>query len=150
MAKLPGGLAEGTAAPAVTRERRYIYGSVPAGGAAGYAIRPNRKAARRTVSTFNIILLLFGLGGAIVLYISNTIAIERLSLQVEQAREKLKQITDANNALKSEIDTKSAADRIYPLAATRLGLHPSQRQIVWFPIDWDKARTLGVSPRPGK
>lgn len=147
MARMPGGLRDGAAAPAVEPERRYIYSGAPAAGNAGYAIRPNRKAIRRKVSTFNLILLLFGIGGAIVLYISNIIAINRLSLDVELARERLRRVVNANSTLQSEVDRKLAADRIIPLAAERLGMHPAQRPPVWISIDWEKARELGVQPR---
>jgi hypothetical protein len=147
MAKMPGGLRDEAAMPAVEPERRYIYGGAPAAGHAGYVIRPNRKTVRRKVSTFNLILLLFGIGGAIVLYISNIIAINQLSLEVELSREKLKRITDTNSALQSEVDRKSAADKIIPLAADQLGMHPARRPPVWFSIDWDKAHELGVQPR---
>lgn len=148
MTRLPGGSREEPAAPAAERERRYIYGGAPGSGSAGFAIRPNRKAVRRKVSTFNIILLLFGIGGAIVFYISNIIAINQLSLEVEQSRQILLRITNANNTLRSEVDNKTAPDRIMPIAASQLGLHPMQQPAVWFSIDWEKARALGVrTPR---
>lgn len=148
MARLPGGPREELTAPAAERERRYIYGGAPGVGSAGFAIRPNRKAVRRKVSTFNIILLLFGIGGAIVFYISNIIAINQLSLEVEQSRQTLLRITNANNTLQAEVDTKSAPDKIMPIAASQLGLHPMQRPAVWFSVDREKARELGVrSPR---
>ena len=147
MARLPGGLKGEATAPAPGQERRYIYGGAPAAAGSGYAIRPNRKAVRRKVSTFNIILLLFGIGGAIVFSISNIIAINQLSLDVEQSRQKLKDIVNANSLLRSQVDAKSGSDRIVPIASSQLDLHPAQRQAVWFSVDWDKARALGVRPR---
>jgi cell division protein FtsB len=146
MARVPGGPREESSAPAAERERRYIYNGAPTARSAGYALRPNRKAIRRKVSTFNIILLLFGIGGAIVFSISNIIAINQLSLEVEQSRQTLKRITNTNNALRSDVDGKSAPDKLMPIAASQLGLHPPLRPAVWFSIDWDKARALGVRP----
>jgi len=147
MARMPGGPREASPPPAAERERRYIYGGAPTTGSAGYAIRTNKKTVRRNVSTFNIILLLFGIGGAIVFYISNIIAINQLSLEVEESRQKLKSITDINNTLRAAVDTKSATDKIMPVASGQLGLHPAQRPAVWFSIDWEKARALGARPR---
>lgn len=146
MARVPGGSSEQTSAPAAERERRYIYNGAPTAHSTEFVLRPNRKAIRRKVSTFNLILLLFGIGGAIVFYISNIIAINQLSLEVEQLRQTLGRITSVNNALQAEVAGKSAPDKIMPIAAHELGLHPMQRPVGWFSIDWDKARALGVRP----
>lgn len=129
------------------RDRRYIYGGAPSGAAAGYAIRPNKKGIRRKASTFNTIMLLFGLGGAIVFYINNFITINLLSFEVNQLQLKYDRIMNVNATLRSEVNRKSTWERINPMAGDQLGLRSPLRQPVWFSIDWDKAHDLGVPPR---
>jgi cell division protein FtsL len=119
------------------KEHRYVYNGNPTPGAAGYAIRPNKRAARRTVSTFNIILLLFGCGVAIVLYVSNIITVNRLALEVDQLRTAHDKIENTNAILKAEINRKSGWDRIGRIAGEQLGLKYPTTQATRFDIDAD-------------
>jgi cell division protein FtsB len=128
--------------PARERERRYIYGGTPTPGVAGYAIRPNRKGIRRKVSTFNLILLLLCIGGAIVFYINNIITINALAYDVNQLQTKYDQIVSMNEALRAEINRKSSWERISIIAGEKLGLVPPRRQPDWINIDRDKLNEL--------
>jgi cell division protein FtsB len=124
------------------REHRYIYSGTPARNAVGYAIRPNRKGIRRKVSTFNLILLLMCIGGAIVFYINNIITINTLAYDVNQLQAKYEQVLSQNEALRAEINRKSSWERISVLAGEKLGLKPPHRPPDWINIDRDKLNEL--------
>ena len=142
MARTTGRVVE--ALPPVERERRYVYGgNAPSGWTAG-ALRPNRRGVRRKVSTFNIILLLFGIGGAIVFYVNNILTINRLASEVGQLEAGYQKIEGINGALRSEVSNKSSLEHISTVANGQLGLRASQTQQVWFTIDRDKLKELGI------
>jgi hypothetical protein len=145
MAKTPAATSGGAGKLLPEKERRYIYGGNANGGPAGYAIRSNKKATRRRFSTFNIILLLFGLGGAIVLFINNFIAINQLSSECEELRGRLGTIRSRNSLLQSVVIQKSGRERIARMAVDQLGLKPADRPPVWFSIDREKVRELGAN-----
>ncbi len=128
------------------REHRYIYGSTSPGGVQQGALRPNRRGARRKVSTFNIILLLFGVGGAIVFYVSNILSINRLASDIGQLEAEYQKIQGINESLRTDVSRKSGLENISPVAHDQLGLHASQTQQIWFTIDRDKLRDLGITP----
>ena len=142
MAKLAGGAGVDAGTSAPEKERRYIYNGAPAGGSSGFALRSNRKAVRRTVSTFNIIILLFGIGGAIVLYINNIITINRLSGEVHELQVRFDALVNSNAALRAEVNRKSAWERISVIASEQLGLRPAKHQPAWFTVDRDRAQEL--------
>lgn len=123
-----------TAAGKVEREHRYIFNGDTPSSAAGFALRPNRKATRRSISTFNIILVLFGCGIVIVLYISNIIAVNHLALEVDQLQAKYHKIRNANTVLEAEINRKSGWERIGRMAA-ELGLKHPTEQPTRFDVD---------------
>jgi cell division protein FtsB len=144
MARTTGRVVE--APPQVEREHRYVYGgTTPAGWTAG-ALRPNRRGVRRKVSTFNIILLLFGIGGAIVFYVNNILSINRLASEVGQLEAEYQKIKGINESLRTDVSRKSALEQISTAAHDQLGLRASQTQQVWFTIDRDKLKELGIAP----
>lgn len=124
------------------KENRYIYNGSPTSGSAGYAIRPNKRAARRKVSTFNIILVLFGCALAIILYISNIIAVNQLAVEVNQLQAKYDRIENVNAVLSSEISRKSGWDRIGKIAIEQLGLKYPSEQATRFDIDMDELEKI--------
>ncbi|HMK38501.1 MAG TPA: hypothetical protein VK569_04115, partial [Bacteroidota bacterium] len=126
-------------------ERRYVYGGTTPSGWTSGALRPNKRGVRRKVSTFNIILLLFGIGGAIVFYVSNILIINRLAGEVGQLEAEYQKIQGINESLRTDVSNKSALERISPRAYDQLGLRASQTQQVWFTIDRDKLKELGVA-----
>ncbi len=128
------------------RERRYVYGGATPSGGTGTAMRPNRRGVRRKVSTFNIILLLFGIGGAIVFYVSNILSINRLASEIGQLEAEYQKIQGINASLRTDVSRKSALENISPAALNQIGLHASQTQQIWFTIDRDKLKDLGVTP----
>ena len=134
------------AVPPPDREHRYIYGGASPEGVQGGALRPNRRGTRRKVSTFNIILLLFGVGGAIVFYVNNILSINRLASEIGQLEAEYQKIQGINESLRTDVSRKSALENISPVAHVQLGLRASQTQQIWFTIDRDKLRDLGAAP----
>jgi len=130
--------------PPVDRERRHIYGGDPQERIAGYAVRPNRKAVRRTRSTFNLIIAIFGAGAAIVLYISNTLAVNRLAQEVADLQREYDRLVSANQVLRAEVDRKSSLERIGTIAAERLGLVHATEHPIPFTVDEDREASLSA------
>lgn len=124
------------------RENRYIYNGDPQARNPGYAVRPNRKVTRRKVSTFNIILWLFGFGIAIVLYVDNIITINRLAFDVNQMQTKYDAIMNTNATLRAEVTRKAAWERIGKNATEQLGLMFPTEQPTLFNVDQDKIESL--------
>jgi cell division protein FtsL len=125
----------------LTRERRYIYNGEARPTTSGYAVRPNRRGEQRKVSTFNIILLLFALGIAIVLYINNILAVNQLMSETHQLDTRLKELQGIIELLRSEVSTKGSLDRIGPVARERLGLQ-SQGQPILIDVDTKQVEKL--------
>ncbi|MDE3057701.1 MAG: septum formation initiator family protein [Bacteroidota bacterium] len=107
----------------------------------GYAVRPNKKAARRKHSTFNIVGALFLLAVVSLLYTSNVIAVNQLAKEVNDLTNRYNTIISANEVLKAEINRKSSLDRISALA-TELGMTNPKEAPVWIEIDRDKVDEL--------
>ena len=143
MARTPGRVVEEPGAHAPEREHRYIYGGAASPAWTAGAPRPNRRGVRRKVSTFNIILLLFCTGGAIVFYVSNILTINRLASDIGQLEAEYQKIEGINQSLRADVSKKSALELISPAAHDKLGLRTPQTQQVWFTIDRDKLKDLG-------
>ena len=124
------------------RNKRYIYNGDARSPAAGYAFRPNKRGTRRRVSTFNLILLLFSAGIAIVLYVNNIITVNRLAFEVEKLHTKVDSIRNTNAALHAEVDRKAAQERIGPIAIGRLKLLYPREQPIWIEIDEAKLKKI--------
>jgi len=127
-----------TAAPKVsvpTRERRYIYNGSVVPGHSGFVTRLNAKGVRRKVSTFNVILLLFGLGGAIVSYINNILIINKLAGEIGQLETQYGKINAVRESLRAEIARKSTLEHISAIAQGELKLRQDLRQPEYFSID---------------
>ncbi len=127
---------------APARDKRYIYNGDPQARNPGYAVRPNRKAVRRKVSTFNIILWLFGVGIAIVLYVDNIITINRLAFEVNQLQTKYDAVMNTNATLRAEVTRKAAWERIGKNATEQIGLMFPTDQPTLFDVDQDKIESL--------
>ncbi len=127
---------------APVRDKRYIYSGDPQAHNPGYAVRPNRKVTRRKVSTFNLILCLFGVGIAIVLYVDNIITINRLAFEASQLQTKYDAIMNRNATLRAEVTRKAALERINKTATEQLGLVFPPEQPTLFNVDQDKIESL--------
>jgi len=124
------------------RDKRYIYNGDPQARNPGYVVRPNRKVTRRKLSTFNIILWLFGVGIAIVLYVDNIITINRLAFEVNQLQTKYDAVLNTNATLRAEVTRKAAWERIGRNATEQLGLMFPTEQPTLFNVDQEKIESL--------
>ncbi len=112
----------------------------------GYAPRPNRKAIKRKRSTFQIVLVLFGCGLGIVLYIGNILQVNQTALEVGRLQTEYARLQNANALLKAEIDRKSGWERINKIANERLGLRYPTRQPVWIEVDEERLESIVATP----
>jgi cell division protein FtsB len=117
------------------REHRYVYSESSTSRRSGYAIRPNKKAVGRKVSTFYLIALLFGVGVAIVGYINNIIVVNTLSSEINLLQIQYDKISNRNAMLRAEIDGKSGRDRIGKIAAEQVGLREPKEPPTAFDVD---------------
>ena len=126
------------------REARYIYNGDPPGTHPGYAMRPNKQAVSRRVSTFNVILLLFAAAVSVVLYIGNFLAVNQLAADVNRLETRYQEIVNANAALRAELNRKSALERIGTIATEQLGLRLPKEQPIWFEPDQEKLQNVSA------
>lgn len=148
-------------AEADKRERRYIYSD--GGGSSGNArmtgktrfenyartappsappARSNRRVVRRRISTTNVMLLIFAVGLAIVVYVNNILTVNRLAHDVNELQQTYDRLRSSNAALQAEVNRKSAMERIGDVASRELGLrHPAEKPVE-FPIDEDALEAL--------
>lgn len=124
------------------REKRYVFAGDVQPNAPGYAIRQNKRGIRRKISTFNIVLILFGSAVTIILYISNIIAVNQLAMEVNQLKTELDKVQNANAVLQAEVNRKSGLERIGKIASERFGLQYPKEQPVWFEVDEEKIRSV--------
>jgi cell division protein FtsL len=111
------------------KERRLLYN-----GGDSETTRPNEPAhgglsfPKRRSSTFNTMATLFLAAVAIVLYISNIIAVNRLAVEVNDLQQKYAAVQNGNEILRAEINRRSSLERIGKIAGEQLGLeHPKQQ-----------------------
>ena len=102
----------------------------------------NKKPHRRKVSPFTIILILFSTAVASVLYIGNILAVGRLMMQNNQLQIKHRQILNAQELLKVQINRLSGLERIQQVAADQLGLQNSKQLPVWIEIDYERVNQV--------
>lgn len=127
---------------APARDKRYIYNGEAQARNPAYAVRENRKVVHRKVSTFSLILWIFGVGIAIVLYVDNIIAINRLVMEVNQLQTKYDAIVNTNATIRAEVTRKSAWERIGKNATEQLGLIFPTEQPTLFSLDQEKLESL--------
>ena len=123
-------------------ERRYVYGGESPSRSSGFPLHLNRKSTRRKTSTFNIILILFACGVAIVLYVNNIIVVNQLAYEVDQLQLKYNKIMNTNAGLRAEINRKSSWERIGAMATEQLGLKYPREQPTWFDVDEEKEENV--------
>lgn len=127
---------------APARERRYVYGGSSSRPAGPGPTRKNVRGISRKISTSTLLLVMFGVGGASVLYISNLVAINRLSDEVNQLRKHYEDIVNANLIIQQQINSKSTWEKINSAAAEKLAMRPAQAPPAWFDVDWEKIHEL--------
>jgi cell division protein FtsB len=141
---------ETSSAPPVGRQRdqRYIYtGDSRAAVMASQTARVNRKGVQRRVSPFNLMLVIVGSGIAVVLYISNLLAVNQLARDIAELRMNYDRIASTNAVLRAEVSRKSASDRI-ETAARGLKLQYPTGKVMTFSVDEDLLNTLKNEEQP--
>ncbi len=113
------------------------------GNRPGYAYRYGPKQPRRKkLSTFNIIIFLFGFAVALVLYISNIIAVNGLVRDINQLEREYKQVRNANEILRAELNNRTRLEQISSIANERLGLSNPVEPPRWISIDGGEVKKL--------
>jgi len=139
--------------PTGVQQRRHIYGgTMPIPPQAelppGTTLPPaNRRYIRRKVSPFNIILVLMGTAAAIVLYISNVIAVNQLVNDVHKTDVRLQEILSDQEALRARINQMSSLERIRKRAEDELGLKNPADVPGWIDVDQEKIRITEEASR---
>ena len=101
-------------------------------------LRVNRKVEKRKYSTFNMILVLFGIATAIVIYIGHIISVNHLAIDADKLAQRHDELLRTRAKLLAEIDRKSGRERIVNIASTRLGLQPPTGQSRWIVVEkWE-------------
>jgi len=138
---------------AKVHQRRHIYGgTMPIPPQAelppGTTLPPaNRRYIKRKVSPFNIILVLMGTAAAIVLYISNVIAVNQLVNDVHKSDVRLQEILSDQEALRARINQMSSLERIRKRAEDELGLKNPADVPGWIDVDQEKIRNTEEASR---
>lgn len=95
----------------------------------------NRKAVKRKISPFNIVLILLVVAMVSVFYISNILTVGRLLTNINKMQVKHQQILNEQEMLNAQIDKLSGLERVQPLAHERVGLIDPKQAPVWIQID---------------
>lgn len=118
-----------------TRDRRLFYsGERRERRARNEPLTRSPKAVIRS-STFNTMIFLFFAAVAIVLYISNIIAVNRLAVEVNELQQQYDAIRNENEILRAQINRRSSLERIGRLATEQLGLQHPKEQPQWIEVD---------------
>lgn len=113
------------------KEKRYFYN----GYAPPTASKTNKPFAKRKVSPFSVIVFLFFFVLGTVFYIGNTIAVNRLVVDIGELQAAYRKAESMNEILRSEINRKSSMERITQIAAQELGMIYPKEPPVWFEVD---------------
>ncbi len=107
------------------------------------AIKPRKR------SPLNVMVMMFLIAVAIVLYVGNVIAVQQLLQDVSNRQEQLQQILNNQEMLKAQINRMSSLERIRSMAESDLGLHNPTGAPEWIEVDSSKIRELNeeLSPR---
>jgi len=128
--------------------RRMIYsGTMPMppepGAPSGVSLPPkNRKIARRRVSPFNIIVALMVTAAAIVLYISNIIAVNQLVNDIHKQEVRLQDLLNEQEVLRAKTSQMSSLERIRKRAEEELGLRNPTQAPGELQVDPEKVREV--------
>lgn len=102
----------------------------------------NRRIVRRRTSPFSIILILLGTAVAIVLYISNIIAVNQLLGEINSLRSQYERISMEQEILRAQINRMASLERIQEKAQSDLGLKNPADSPVWLQIDRQKVKEI--------
>lgn len=129
------------------RERRQIYNGETQNKTPGYAVPPaNRRQhqPKKRRSTFNIVMVLFGVAVGLVAYISNILAVKQLVVEVHQLRNEHSAIVEKNKLIDAERTRKASLERIKQLAQEQLGMTDARTPEIPFDVDRSKLEDFKV------
>ncbi len=127
--------------------RRQIYNGDSQNKSPGYAVPPaNRRhqQPKRRRSTFNIVMVLFGIAVGLVAYISNILAVKQLVVEVHQLRNEHTAIVERNKLIDAERTRKASLARIKQLAQEQLGMIDARSAEIPFDVDNSKLEDFKV------
>lgn len=102
----------------------------------------SQKIVRRKMSPFNIVVFLFVFAVAIVLYISNIIAVDQLMNEINALENQHQQILMEQEMLKMQINRMSSLERIRQRAEEDLGLKTPNEPPVTLKVEQQKITDL--------
>jgi hypothetical protein len=102
----------------------------------------NRKKKSRKVSPFAVMVGLFVLAVASVLYIGNILAVGHLLGQINQLQTKHMQMLSEQEILRAQINRMAGLERIQQIAQDQLGLRKPKQLPVWIEIDPERVRQV--------
>jgi cell division protein FtsB len=102
----------------------------------------NRKVARRRVSPFNIIVALMVTATAIVLYISNIIAVDQLVNDIHKQEVHLQGLLNEQEVLLAKTSQMSSLEHIRQRAEDELGLRNPTQAPAELQVDPEKVREV--------
>jgi cell division protein FtsL len=105
----------------------------------------SRRLAKRSVSPFSIMLWLMAVAVAIILYISNILAVEQLLNRINQQQTQYQMLLSQQELLRAQVNRMASLERIRKVAEDDLGLRSPTQSPVWFTIDEDKVRKIDES-----
>ena len=108
----------------------------------GFSPQRSKRITRRKVSPFTVVLILLGAAVAIVLYISNIIAVTQLMNEVNSLEIQHRRILMEQEILKAQINKMASLERIQELAEKDLGLKTPQEPPVWLNVDQARAKEI--------
>lgn len=129
-------------------ERRLIYkGTMPPPpqdeAQAGVQLPPtNRKFVKRKVLPSNVMLILMAAAVAIVLYISNVIAVNQLANDIHKSELRLQDILSEQEILHARINQLSSLERVRKRAEVELALKNPSNVPGFIDVDQEKIRTI--------
>jgi len=112
-------------------------------------LRVNKKIIRRKASTFNIILIIFGIGVGIVLYIGNIITVNHRAAETGSLNREYDSVMNVQSILLADVNQKSSWERIEGIATNHLGLQFPQNQGRWLILDEETLERV-EEEQPGK
>jgi cell division protein FtsL len=114
----------------------------PDAAAGVYPPPKDRKVASRRVSPFNIIAALMVTAAAIVLYISNIIAVNQLVNDIHKQEMRLQDLLNEQQVLRAKSSQMSSLERIRKRAEDELGLRNPTQAPAELQVDPEKVREV--------
>ena len=114
----------------------------PSSAEAELLSRRNKRAVKRRVSPFSIVVGLLLAAVASVLYISNVIAVSRLAAEIGQLREDYQTVMNEQEMVRAQIARLSGLERIRRIAEEQYGMTYSAAVPGWLTVDPDRVEEL--------